>query len=80
MLIGSVCRRISILAATASLLCLPALAAAEEDEDTVEEEDAIVEGQRCVSSRPIRKTDVLDDVAPGVGIGLNPKTSRRDGA
>ncbi len=84
MFIGSVYRRVSMLAATASLLCLSPLAAAQEDGDIVEDEDAIVEGQRCVSSRPIRKTDVLDDqnilfYMRGTAIYLNhlPKPCRR---
>ncbi len=55
MFIGSVYRCVSILAAAACLLCLSPLAAAEEDEATVEE------GVRCLSSRSIAKTEVLDD-------------------
>ena len=58
---GRVFARFCILAATSCLLILSPLSAAQEEAPTVEEEDSIIEGQRCLSSRPIRKTEVLDD-------------------
>ena len=54
-------KRVYALAAICCLLIMSPLATTQEDEATVEEEDAIVEGQRCVSSRPIAKTEILDD-------------------
>jgi hypothetical protein len=57
----SLTRSVAILATTACLACLPPITLAQEDPPEVEEDDSIIEGQRCVSSRPIRKTEVLDD-------------------
>ena len=72
------------LAATSCLLVLSPLTVAQEDGPIVEEEDSIVEGVRCVSSRPIRKTEVLDDqnilfYMRGTAIYLNhlPKPCKR---
>ena len=76
MYIGSSIRSASILALTAGLLGMPLPIAAQEEPPEVEAEDSLVEGQRCVSSRPIRKTEVLDDqnilfYMRGTGIYLN---------
>ena len=76
MFIRSRNRNVCTLAITACLLCLSHIAAAQEEPPVIEEEDSIVEGQRCVSSRPIRKTEVLDDqnilfYMRGAGIYLN---------
>ena len=57
----SLARSIAILATTACLLCLSPVALAQEEPPEVEEEDSIIEGERCISSRPVRKTEVLDD-------------------
>jgi len=57
---GRVFARFCILAATLCLLILLPLNA-QEEAPIIEEEDSIIEGQRCLSSRPIRKTEVLDD-------------------
>lgn len=72
------------LAATSCLLILSPQSIAQEDAPRVEEEDLIVEGVRCVSSRPIRKTEVLDDqnilfYMRGTAIYLNhlPKPCKR---
>ena len=54
-------RRFSILAATVCLLCLTSLTIAREEAPEAEEADSVVEGVRCISSRPIRRTEVLDD-------------------
>ncbi len=76
-------RSVSILAATACLLILSPRTVAQEDAPSVEEQDSIIEGQRCLSSRPIRRTEVLDDqnilfYIRGSGIYLNhlPKPCR----
>jgi len=61
MFIRSLTRSVAILASTACLLCLPPITLAQEEPPEVEEDDSIIEGQRCLSSRPIRKTEVLDD-------------------
>lgn len=61
MYIRSLTRSAAILATTLCLLCLSPLILAQEDPPEVEEDDSIIEGQRCLSSRPIRKTEVLDD-------------------
>ncbi len=61
MFIESVYRCVPLLAATSCLLILSPPGAAEEDAPKVEADDSFVEGQRCVSSRPIRRTEVLDD-------------------
>ena len=72
------------LAATSCLLILSPLTAAQEDAPKIEEEDSIIEGVRCLSSRPIRKTEVLDDqnilfYIRGTAIYLNhlPKPCKR---
>ncbi len=72
------------LAATSCLLILSPLSTAQEDASIVEEQDSIAEGVRCVSSRPIRKTEVLDDqnilfYVRGAAIYLNhlPKPCKR---
>ena len=57
----SLTRSIAILATTACLLCLSPVALAQEEPPEVEEDDSIIEGERCISSRPVRKTEVLDD-------------------
>ena len=54
-------KRVFALAASCVLLHLSSTCIAQEDAPMVEEQDSVVEGQRCVSSRPIRKTEVLDD-------------------
>ena len=58
---GRVFARFRILAATSCLLILSPLTAAQEEAPMDEQEDSIIEGQRCLSSRPIRKTEILDD-------------------
>ena len=54
-------KRVYAVTAIACVLVLSPLSTAQEDAPIVEEEDSIVEGVRCVSSRPIRKTEVIDD-------------------
>ena len=57
----SLTRSVAILATTACLLCLSPLTLAQEEPPEVEEEGWINEGKRCISSRPVRKYEVLDD-------------------
>jgi hypothetical protein len=57
----SLTRSVAILATTACLLCLSPSTLAQEEPPEVEEDDSINEGERCISSRPVRKTEVLDD-------------------
>ena len=76
MLSRSLTQSVAILATTACLLCLSPLTLAQEEPPDVEEEDSIIEGQRCVSSRTIGRTEVLDDqiiifYMRGTGIYLN---------
>ena len=80
----SLTRSAAILATTLCLLCLSPLILAQEDSPEVEEDDSILEGQRCISSRPLRKTEVLDDqnilfYMPGATVYLNhlPKPCKR---
>ncbi len=80
----SLTRSVAILATTACLLCLPPVTLAQEEAPEVEEDDSILEGLRCVSSRPIRKTEVIDDqnilfYMRGAAIYLNhlPKPCKR---
>jgi len=47
--------------ASCLLLHLSPPGIAQEEAPQVEEQDSVVEGQRCVSSRTIRKTEVIDD-------------------
>ncbi len=54
-------RSVAILATATCLLCLSPLTLALEEAPKVDEEDSIIEGERCISSRPVRKTEVLDD-------------------
>ena len=54
-------KRVLALAASCLLLHLSPPGIAQEESPQVEEQDSVVEGQRCVSSRSIRKTEVLDD-------------------
>jgi len=68
----------------ACLLFQSEQATAQEEPPVVEDEDSIIEGERCISSRPIRKTEVLDDqnilfYMRGAGIYLNhlPKPCKR---
>jgi len=49
------------LAAICCLLHPPQASVAQEEAPQVEEQESVFEGQRCVSSRPIRKTEVIDD-------------------
>ncbi len=77
-------KSVFILATTTCLLCLSPPSAAQEEPPVVEEDDSIIEGQRCVSSRPIRKTEVIDDqnilfYMRGAAIYLNhlPKPCKR---
>lgn len=77
-------KRIIAPAASCCLLILSPPGIGQEDAPTVEEQDSVVEGQRCVSSRPIRKTEVLDDqnilfYMRGTAIYLNhlPKPCKR---
>jgi len=61
MFIRNLNRNVCLLATSVCLMFLSQLTAAQEEPPEVEVQDSIVEGQRCVSSRPIRKTEVLDD-------------------
>ena len=54
-------KRVFALAAGCFLLHLSQSSIAQEDAPMAARDDSVVEGQRCVSSRPIRKTEVLDD-------------------
>ena len=72
-----------MLGATVSFLIWSAPVTAQQDAPNVEE-DSVTEGLRCVSSRPIRKTEVLDDqnilfYMRGAAIYLNhlPKPCKR---
>ncbi len=75
---------LNAIAAACSLLILSPFAATQEDESTIDEEDAVEEGQQCINSRSIRRTEVLDDqnilfYIRGAAIYLNhlPKTCKR---
>ena len=54
-------KRVSALAASCCLLILSPPGTAQEDAPIAAENGLVVEGQRCVSSRPIRRTEVIDD-------------------
>ena len=87
MVTASILRRISIMAATACLSSLAPLTTAEEtlqNEKNQDDQDSVTEGQRCVRSRSISKTEVLDDqnilfYMRGTAIYLNylPKPCKR---
>jgi hypothetical protein len=57
----SLARSVAILATAACLLCLSPLTLAQEEAPEVEEEDSIIEGQRCVNTISIIRTEILDD-------------------